>query len=692
MKRPSIFASPLPGWSRLAANGIRTAVPKTSAIAKVAAVLAGTACLMLFAILGAARAGAQNPIPAAEGWVVLPVEDYRALRRAAFPLTAEPAPPPVEATLSRIDYDLKADGDLASGEARLTVDVIKDGWVRLAIPIGLMVREARLDGRQVSLVTEAADKGPGASYLLLSHPGRSVLTLGIVAPITTVAGTDILQLPVNSSAISRATLSLARQGVDVRVTGGLLLERSESAAGSRWVAHGRGNQSMTFAWRRRVDDVRTSQALRLRGALTELVGLGEDATQINAEVQVEVLQGIAQEVHVQLPAQFTVNQVSGAMVADWDATARELTVSFIEPVQHTARFTISGELRLPRDGKLDIPLLRLPAAERETGGIAVEVLGAGEIKEREPVGLAEAEAAELGQLISSRQSPSLIAFRLQPADGKSQRALSLSIARYTPQAVLTANIEEADYSALVTPDGKMLVQSRFAVRNNQRNFLKLGLPATAVLWSASVAGRPIRPGRAPDGALLLPLEKSRSGDEAPAFVVEVSYMDRAQPWTDKGRARITLLAVDLPISKSRLLVHYSPLFRLTPQVGASGNFRVAPYEAPESGALQAAGKPGVPQPINAEMPVQGAQRGQAAQNSQGAQTLAQEDEKSESAKQLVSRLHDARRAASPARNLPLRVAFPHFGPSVFLVSELTSENQTPVLEFDFQRDKKRGEK
>jgi hypothetical protein len=44
------------------------------------------------------------------------------------------------------------------------------------------------------------------------------------------------------------------------------------------------------------------------------------------------------------------------------------------------------------------------------------------------------------------------------------------------------------------------------------------------------------------------------------------------------------------------------------------------------------------------------------------------------------------------RNLPLRVAFPHFGPSIFLKSELTSENQTPVIELDFQRDKKRGER
>jgi len=627
-------------------------------------------CLSIITILPAGIAVAQSATTGADGWVVLPVSEYTALRHAALPPDAEPALPPVEATLSRIDYDLKIDGDLASGEARLTVDVIKEGWVRLALPDGLMVREANLDGKQVTLVTHATEKGPGAGELLLSKTGRSVLSLKIVAPVTTVAGTDILQLPVSNSAVSHATVELTRRGVDVHISGGLLLEHSESSTSSRWIANGRGSEPLTFAWRRKVDDQRASQPLRLRGAVTELVGLGEDSTQVNAEVQFEVLQGLAQEVHVQLPEQFTVNQVSGAMVADWDASARELTVNFIEPVENSARFTVTGELRLPKAGKLDVPLLRLPAAERETGGVAVEVLGAGEIKDRQANGLEEAEAGDLGQLISSRQSPSLIAFRMQPAEGKSQRSLSVDIARYTPQAVLTANVEEADYSALITADGKLLVQTRFAVRNNQRNFLKLNLPATATLWSASVAGRPIRPGRAPDGSLLLPLEKTRSGDEAPAFVVEVSYLDHTQAWNDKGRLRLSLLAVDLPISKSHLLLHHPPLFRLTAPPGISGSFRVTPYEAPESQALT---------------------RRVAAVKSTESESATQPDANTESAKQLVSKMRDVKHASTPARNLPLRVAFPHFGPSIFLKSELTSENQTPVVELDFQRDRKRGQ-
>src|SRR5262245_24550470 len=543
---------------------------------------------------------AQSSTASGEGWVVLPVSEYTALRHAAFPGEVEAAPPVVEATLSRLDYDLKVDGDLASGEARLTVDVIKSGWVWLPLPDGLMVREAKLDGREVNLVKQAGEKGVVGAQLLLSKTGRSIVTLKIVAQVSTVAGTDILTLPVSNSAVSHAVVELTRQGVDVHISGGLLLEHSESATGSRWVANGHGSEPLTLAWRRKVDDQRANQPLRLRGTLTELVGLGEDTTQVNAEVRVEVVQGLAADVRVQLPDQFTVNQVAGATVADWDAKAGVLTVSFIEPVQDSTRFTVSGELRLPRAGKLDVPLMRLPAAERETGGVAVEVLGAGEIKNRSTNGLEEAEAGELGQLIASRQSPSLLAFRLQPAEGKSARALSLDVERYTPQAVLTANIEEADYSTLVTADGKLLVQTRFAVRNNQRNFLKLTLPATAVLWSASVAGRPIRPGRAPDGSYLLPLEKTRSGEEAPAFVVEVSYLDRAASWTDKGHARVSLVAVDLPISKSHLVLHHPPLFRVTPSPGLSGSFRVVTYEPAQSPALRSEAVPGATEQQRAE--------------------------------------------------------------------------------------------
>jgi hypothetical protein len=167
---------------------------------------------------------------------------------------------------------------------------------------------------------------------------------------------------------------------------------------------------------------------------------------------------------------------------------------------------------------------------------------------------------------------------------------------------------------------------------------------------------------------LLPLEKSRSGDEAPAFVVEISYLDRAPALTDKGRTRVSLVSVDLPISKSRLLLHHPPLFRFAPAPGLSGSFRVADYVDPDSSALRS-NAPSLP-----------------------SQILPAQDQQSDVTQRLVSQLPVTKRSARPARNLPLRVVFPHLGPSIFLVSELTSENQTPAVEFDFSRDRKRGDR
>src|SRR5437899_12213419 len=108
------------------------------------------------------------------GWVVIPVEEYRVLRAKAYPVENDPEPAPLDATLTRVEYDLHAAGDLASGRASLTVDVLKDGWVRVPVPAGLLVRGARLDGKLVSLVPGAQGKAGTHLSALLSHAGRSV--------------------------------------------------------------------------------------------------------------------------------------------------------------------------------------------------------------------------------------------------------------------------------------------------------------------------------------------------------------------------------------------------------------------------------------------------------------------------------------------------------------------------------------
>jgi len=631
----------------------------------------------------------------AAGWVVIPVEEYRELHARAYPTERDPEPPPLDATLTRVDYDLLISGELATGTANLTVDVLKDGWVRVPVPAGLLVREARLDGKLLSLVPGAQGKNAGHLSALLSHAGRSVLQLDVDVPVAATAAEESMSLPSTESGVTRASVRLGRTGVDLRVGGGLLSQNYESSSETKWIAYGRGNESLTFTWRRKTEDHHVELPLRMRGTLTQLTSLAEDSTSVYAEVALEVVQGAAREARIALPEKVTINQVAGAAVADWEMKNGELAVTFLEPVEHNTRFVIAGETRLARDGVLDIPLLKLLNTEREEGGVAVEVSGAGEIKGQKTAGLEDADATDLGDMVASRQSPALVAFRVRPGDSAADRSLSVNIARYDQQSVLMANIEEARYQVLMSADGKELIHARYAVRNNQRNFIKITLPAGATVWSASLGGKPVRPGQSPDGSLLLPLEKSRGGEEAPAFAVEIFYLVKATAWQDKGREKVSLPALDLPISRTGMLVYYPPMFHITAE---PGTFRTQEFENPASAAL-------APPDGYGSGGGMGMGSGAVAVNSTPAAAQAKEFDRTEQfaklqapdskeKKDATQALLDSFRTKSSGGKvtgiLPINVSFPAFGPSIYLVSELTGESQAPAAEFSFQRDKKGG--
>jgi len=254
--------------------------------------------------------------------------------------------------------------------------------------------------------------------------------------------------------------------------------------------------------------------------------------------------------------------------------------------------------------------------------------------------------------------------------------------------VLVANIEEARYRVLVSREGKSLVQAQYAIRNNQKNFLKITLPSGAAIWSASVSGKPVRPGESKDGSLLLPLEKSRAGEEAPAFVLEVFYLVRQPAWTDKGKAQLALPAVDLPISRTGLLLYHPPLFKLAPEAGA---FRVEAYESPLADAFRAADVEAVNGGGFSSNGLRGRNSGQPI-SGQSSNDNASYVPAPSATQVLVDNFKNKSLGGRGAKVLPIRPSFPAFGPSLFFVSELTAENHAPALEFNYQREKKDGGK
>jgi hypothetical protein len=644
-------------------------------------------CIAVVLLVVVAEPFAQEPARTS-GWVAIPIVEYQQLRAKAYPVEPIPEPAVVQAVLTRISYDLQVAGDLAVGRANLFVDVIKDGWVRIPIPPTLLVREAKLDGKPVSLVKD--DPSSTGKSAVFYHKGRAELQFEVVLPVTTAATNESITLPPVLAGITQASIKLPRQGVDVKLAGGFLAERTASAIESRWVAYGRGIAPLVFSWWKKADNHRNSQPLKMRGSLTEFVGLGEDSTPIQAEVGFEVLQGAAHEIKLQLPDKVTINQVSGAMIADWELKSGELVVTFLEPVENSARFVLTGETRTPREGRIDVPLLHILNAERVTGGVAVEVLGAGEIKDRKSAGLENADATDLGELVANRQSPSLLAFKFRSGDAKAVRSLAVDVVRYTQEAVLMANIEEARYRILRSADGKSLVQARYAIRNNQRNFLKISLPPNAVVWSATLSSKPIRPGQSPDGGLLLPLEKSRAGEDAPAFAAEIFYFTRDAQWDRRGKCRLALPVLDLPISTTGLEYYHPPFYKVTLD---PGSFRTQTFQAPVSAVFY---------PKSANSSSASADSGKVQQlplasndvmdliNIMGGVVKMENPIYQESTQALVDRYRNQSQDGKRAGILPLRMDFPEFGPALYLVSELTAENQLPAIDLNYAADKKGG--
>ena len=152
------------------------------------------------------------------GWIVLPANEYRTLRQRAYPAERDTPSPPNEVALTRVEYDLRIEGQLASGRANLTVDVMNEGWVTIPLPPGLFVREALSEGKPISLVPTLPGGTTGNQlFALLSKRGRSVISLNIVLPVTATTGDERLILPAGYAGITRASITLPRQELDVRL-------------------------------------------------------------------------------------------------------------------------------------------------------------------------------------------------------------------------------------------------------------------------------------------------------------------------------------------------------------------------------------------------------------------------------------------------------------------------------------------
>ena len=107
-----------------------------------------------------------------------------------------------------------------------------------------------------------------------------------------------------------------------------------------------------------------------------------------------------------------------------------------------------------------------------------------------------------------------------------------------------------------------------------------------------------------------------------------------------------------------------------------GAFRSEAYAAPTSSAFN----PTPPPPVTAAVPAA----------TPGEASKLRDDKDEQSTQHLIDEFRTKSKAGRVVGILPVGVDFPAFGPSTYLVSELTTEGQFPAADLNYQRDKKAG--
>lgn len=490
-------------------------------------------------------------LPTLPGAVVsLPWQDFRQLVQAGLAPAQPEDPAPQDFAIGRAAVTGRLEGESAVFAAKLRIDVLKaKGWVEVPLlPASYGLRSAK-SGGQDAVVTVRN----GWFVLFTNKRGPVDLELEFAAPAFEKAGQNSVSVQLPRA--GAATL-------DFVVPGSAPLELSAPGATQlREVARGNERQisllvppsgNLSLSWRAKVQgEEAIAQDPRVYAEQQTLIGVAEGLLTGTTTVNYSILHKGINQLRLSLPADVTVLEVNGQGLRGWTVDekggARVLTADLNFAALGSYGLKVQFERPLPLGSTaVELPLPGVLGVERAKGWVGVDArsnleLAAGAAKEAQPVDVRELPAAITGQT----DFPVLLGFRTRGA----APSIPLDIRQYPEVDMLVTIIDQLAATTVLTPDGRRMTQVVYAMRNNRAQYLRVKLPEGATPWSTFVGGRAVKPARAEDGRVLVPLARSQAaGGELARFAVEIVYVEDGDPPAGgkRGRFDAALPIADVP--------------------------------------------------------------------------------------------------------------------------------------------------
>jgi hypothetical protein len=499
-----------------------------------ATVLAGVA----FATV-ATRAQDRGPA----GTVTLSRPDYDRLLDLA---SRQPRPPdgaPIAAALTRTDIRARVAGSAVRATMTVEGEVFQTGAVKVPLIANATLLDARTADRPLPLVAEG-----NHHVAVVTGPGTFSAALEWGTAVTSSPGRGSFVLPVPPAGSATATFDVPGEQSDLRVSPGLVLRRT-SAGGRTIVEATLAPGSSTQVWwsSRETGPTTAPRDVRMLSEVKTLVTIGDADLRLLSLVDVTIVQGEPAEIEVRIPAGYELAGVTGGSLDRSEQQGERVLLTVSTPARRRHQFLLNLE-RASAGGsfKLDTGVPTVPAAQRETGEIAVEGIGTLEISSAENPMLRRMDVREVDQALMSVARQSLLsAYRYQRSAG-GVPSLALNVTRFPDAAVLAAIAERAVATTLVTTEGRTLTEVSLWLRNRAQPFMKVSLPTGATMLSVEVAGSPAKPAEGSDG-MRVPLLRPGFRPEGP-YSVSFVYLHAGRPFAKKGDMQLVLPRMDVPVS------------------------------------------------------------------------------------------------------------------------------------------------
>lgn len=290
----------------------------------------------------------------------------------------------------------------------------------------------------------------------------------------------------------------------------------------------------------------TRQA-KLYSETESLVSLSDDVIDVFVVVKLTILYASQQRFRMQLPADYDVVSANGEGAFQYTVTDGVLVGETAFPIKQNYEISLRLKRALAAtEQTLSLPVLKMLDVERDTGTVAVEIPGKLSIAGASGAGLLPIDVRELpSSLVESSVSPIVKAFRYA---GQRDEA-KLQLARFPEKALAPGGIDNVKATSVVTEDGGVMTDLSFTIRNNVQQYLALKLPEGALVRSAVLEGKPIKPSKDDAGRVLVPLMRSRSGGGTlKPFHVQLVYESQLSALGSVGSRSLTLPVLEVPVS------------------------------------------------------------------------------------------------------------------------------------------------